>query len=195
MIEFYAEMVDRKVIPQIEDFKKVKVENGTCAGAVAWVSDAMNYFGTSIDRGDEIVAADYTAFSPADSGTGWYEKPATLYAMSKNTTHPKEAAMLLDFLLNDTDMALLQGVEKGIPISRKARSCLDEEGMLSGLQYEASVVMDNNTKLREMSPLIENNTLINEFNDACNLVLYDKSTAEEAAQQLYDTYAESFEMA
>lgn len=195
MIEFYAEMVDRKVIPQIEDFKKVKVENGTCAGAVAWVSDAMNYFGTSIDRGDEIVAADYTAFSPADSGAGWYEKPATLYAMSKNTTHPKEAAMLLDFLLNDKDMALLQGVEKGIPISRKARSCLDEEGMLSGLQYEASVVMDNNTKLREMSPLIENNTLINEFNDACNLVLYDKSTAEEAAQQLYDTYAESFEMA
>ena len=103
--------------------------------------------------------------------------------------------MLLDFLLNNRDMALLQGVEKGIPISRQAQSYLDEAGMLSGLQYEASVVMDNNTKLREMSPLIENNTLINEFNDACNLVLYDKATAEEAAQQLYDTYAESFEMA
>ncbi|MDO4864152.1 MAG: ABC transporter substrate-binding protein [Ruminococcus sp.] len=194
MIEFYVDMVDRKVIPKIEDFKKVKVENGTCAGAVAWVSDAMNYFGSSIERGDEIVAADYTAFSPADSGAGWYEKPATLYAMSKHTAHPEEAAMLLDFLLNDKEMALLQGVEKGIPISRSAQTYLDEEGMLSGLQYEASVVMENNTRLREMSPLIENTDLISEFNDACNLVLFDKATAEEAAQQLYDTYAESFEM-
>lgn len=194
MIEFYVDMVDRKVIPKIEDFKKVKVENGTCAGAVAWVSDAMNYFGSSIENGDEIVAADYTAFSPSDSGAGWYEKPATLYAMSKNTAHPEEAAMLLDFLLNNKEMALLQGVEKGIPISKSAQSCLDEAGMLSGLQYEASVVMDNNNKLREMSPLIENTSLINPFNDAANLVLYDKATAEEAAQQLYDTYAESFDV-
>lgn len=194
MIEFYVDMVDRKVIPKIEDFKKVKVENGTCAGAVAWVSDAINYFGSSIENGDEIVAADYTAFSPSDSGAGWYEKPATLYAMSKNTAHPEEAAMLLDFLLNNKEMALLQGVEKGIPISKSAQRCLDEAGMLSGLQYEASVVMDNNNKLREMSPLIENTSLINPFNDAANLVLYDKATAEEAAQQLYDTYAESFDV-
>jgi oligogalacturonide transport system substrate-binding protein len=194
MIEFYVKMDDRKVIPKIEDFKKVRVENGTCAGAVAWVSDAMNYFSKPIENGDEVVAAGYTAFSPADSGDGWYEKPATLYAMSKNTAHPEEAAMLLDFLLNNREMALLQGVEKGIPISRSALGYLDEEGMLSGLQYEASVVMDNNNKLREMSPLIENTSLINAFNDAANLVLYDKATAEEAAQQLYDPYAESFDV-
>ncbi|MBO7395909.1 MAG: carbohydrate ABC transporter substrate-binding protein [Ruminococcus sp.] len=195
MIEFYNEMVDRKVIPKIEDFKKVNVENGTCAGAVAWVSDAINYFGKPIERGEEVIAADYTAFSPADSGAGWYEKPATLYAMSKNTAHPKEAAQLLDFLLNNKKMALLQGVEKGIPISKSAKDYLDEAGQLSGLQYEASIVMDDNANLREMSPLIENIDLINGFNYAANLVLYDKATAEEAAQQLYDTYAESFDMA
>lgn len=195
MIEFYVRMVNSKVIPKIEDFKKVKVENGECAGAVAWVSDAINYFGTSISKGDEVIAADYTAFSPDASGEGWYEKPATLYAMSKNTSHPEEAGMLLDFLLNNKEMALLQGVEKGIPISRSALDYLDEDGQLSGLQYEASVVMNNNDKLREMSPLLENTTLINEFNDACNLVLYNKVTAEEAAQQLYDLYAAEFDMA
>ncbi len=32
------------------------------------------------------------------------------------------------------------------------------------------------------------------FNDACNLVLYDKATAEEAAQQLYEDYAEDFDV-
>ena len=195
MIGFYTEMVGRKVIPKIEDFKKVNVENGTCAGAVAWVSDAINYFGKPIERGDEVIAADYTAFSPADSGAGWYEKPATLYAMSKNTAHPDEAALLLDFLLNNKEMALLQGVEKGIPISKSAKDYLDEAGKLRGLQYEASVVMDDNSKLREMSPLIENADIISAFNEAANLVLYDKAAPEEAAQQLYDTYAEHFDMA
>ena len=194
MIDFYVEMVERKVIPKIEDFKKVKVENGTCAGAVAWVSDAINYFGSSIKAGNEVVAANYTAFTPEDSGAGWYEKPATLYAISKNTTHPEEAALLLDFLLNNKEMALLQGVEKGIPISKSAQEYLDEEGLLSGLQYEASVVMDSNTKLREMSPLLEDTDLINDFNDAANLVLFDKETSEEAAQQLFEMIGEEFEM-
>ena len=195
MIGFYTEMVGRKVIPKIEDFKKVNVENGTCAGAVAWVSDAINYFGKPIERGDEVIAADYTAFSPADSGAGWYKKPATLYAMSKNTAHPDEAALLLDYLLNNKEMALLQGVEKGIPISKSAKDYLDEAGKLRGLQYEASVVMDDNSKLREMSPLIENADIISAFNEAANLVLYYKAAPEEAAQQLYDTCAEHFDMA
>ena len=192
MIDFYIRMVNCKVIPKIEDFKKTKVENGTCAGAVAWVSDAINYFGSSIERGDEITAADYTAFSPEESGEGWYEKPATLYAMSKNTAHPEEAALLLDFLLNNREMSLLQGVEKGIPISKAALTCLDEEGMLSGLLYEASTVMDNNTKLREMSPMLENTDLINRFNDAANLALYNKATVDEAAQQFYEACSRSF---
>lgn len=194
MIEFYVNIVEEKVIPQVEDFKKVNYDSGTYAGAVAWVSDAINYFGSTIENGDEVIPADYIAYSYLESGDGWYQKPATLYAMSKNTVHPEEAAKLLNFLLNDREMAVLQGVEKGIPISSSALKYLDEEGMLSGLQYDASVVMSNNDRLKEMSPLIENTDLINAFIDACNLVLYDKASAEEAAQQLYDIYAEGYKM-
>lgn len=194
MIEFYVRMVEEKVIPQVENFKKVNYDSGVYAGAVAWVSDAINYFGGSVENGDEVIPADYIAYPYLESGDGWYQKPATLYAMSKNTVHPEESAKLLDFLLNGREMALLQGVEKGIPISSSALKHLDEEGMLSGLQYDASVVMSSNNRLREMSSLIENTDLINTFLDACNLVLYDKATAEEAAQQLYDIYAEGYKM-
>ena len=194
MIEFYVKIVRENVIPQVEDFKKVNYDNGSYAGAVAWVSDAINYFGGSIEKGDNVIPADYIAYSDLESGDGWYEKPATLYAMSKNTVHPKESAMLLNFLLNEREMALLQGVEKGIPISSSALKYLDEEGMLSGLQYDASVVMSNNDRLREMDPLIENTDLIEAFIAACNLVLYDKASAEEAAEQLYETYSASYKM-
>ena len=191
-IDFYVRMVNEKVIPQIENFKKVNIEKGEYAGSIAWVSDAINYFGTSINNGDEVVAADYTAFSPDESGAGWYEKPATLYAISKNTVHPREAALLLDFMLNSSDMALLQGVEKGIPISKSALGHLDKAGMLSGLQYEASEVMNSNPRLREMNPVLENNDMINDFIDACNLVLYDKSSLEDAAAELCKSINENY---
>ena len=91
----------------------------------------------------------------------------------------------MDFLLNDRENALLQGVEKGIPISKSARKYLDDAGQLSGLQYEASELMDSNDNIKEMSPLLENTNLINAYNDACNLVLYGKADADEAAAELY----------
>lgn len=185
MIEFYVRMVKEKVIPKVEDFKKNRIEEGQYAGSVAWVSDAMNYFGSSIKRGDNVVAFDYTALSPERSGEGWYKKPATLYAMSKNTEHPEEAAMLLNYLLNGKDMALLQGIEKGIPISTAAAGYLTEADMLNGLQYEASQVMSNCSVLGKMTPVMENNDVITKFIECCNLVLYDKASSEEAAQELY----------
>ncbi|MCR4888512.1 MAG: ABC transporter substrate-binding protein [Ruminococcus sp.] len=185
MIEFYVKMANEKVIPKIEDFTKTGIENGTYAGTVAWVSDAMNYYSKLLKRDNEIVVADYPAFEDSASGEGWYEKPATLYAMSKNTEHPREAALLMDFLLNDRENALLQGVEKGIPISKSARKYLDDAGQLNGLQYEASELMDSNDNIKEMSPLLENTNLINAYNDACNLVLYGKADADEAAAELY----------
>ena len=192
MIDFYVELVNKNVIPKTEDFKKISIASGAYAGTIAWVSDAVNYLGAAMDNGNEVIAVDYTAFDPADSGKGWYEKPATLYAMSKNTDHPKEAALLLDFMLNSKEWALLQGVEKGIPISHSALDYLEEAGMLTGLQYEASEVMANNLNLREMDPRLELTSVIDAFVDACDLVLYDKATADEAAAQFMAVCNESF---
>lgn len=190
MLDFYSRMVREKVIPQVEYFERINIDSGTYAGAVAWVSDAVNYFGSIIESGSEVIAADYTAFDPAQSGSGWYVKPATLYAISKNTVHPEESAKLLDYMLNSREMAVLQGVDKGIPISQEARDALDEEGLLSGIQYEASLVMENNPRLSEMDPVIEDADLYNAFYGAGNLVIFGKATLEEAAGQLYEVYQE-----
>ncbi len=190
MIDFYCDMVKKKVFPQVEYYQKIDIDNNTYAGTIGWVSDAINYFSTVMDKGQTVIAGDYTAFSPEDAGTGWYAKPATLYAISKNTVHPVESAMLLDFMLNSKDWALLQGVEKGIPISSKAKKALDEAGQLSGLQYEASLVMDNNTKIAHMSPVYENTTLIDAFINKCTEVIFDKTSNTDAANDLYEQFKE-----
>lgn len=185
MLDFYVRLVNEKVIPQSEYFERLNIDKGTYAGVLAWVSDAMNYCGSAIENGFDITTADYTADSPENCGKGWCAKPATMYAVSRNTDHPKEAGMLLDFLLNSEDMAELQGIEKGIPLSSSAREYLESQDALSGLQYEASLKMEGNGFMEQMNPLVENETLIDMFSASCNLVLYEKSSSEEVAEKLF----------
>ena len=192
MLKFYTDLVEKKIIPQVEFYERLNINTGMYAGTIAWVSDANNYCGTAIKNGYEIVAAPYTAFSADKSGEGWYAKPATLYAVSKNTEHPREAGMLLDFLLNSKEMALLQGVEKGIPLSETAKNTLDEAELLVGIQYDASVVMDENNLIDKMDPILEDTDIIDKFTEVSNLVLYGKADLDAAAQQLYTDYKKMF---
>ena len=185
MMDIYCRLVEEKVVPQVEYFDRLNLNDGKYAGTVAWVSDAINYCGAAMDNGYEYVVADYTAIDPEKSGEGWTAKPATLYAVSSNTEHPKEAALLLDYLLNSREAAVLQGVEKGIPLSEYARNALKEEGMLTGLQYEASQLMESNTRISPMDPFVENSDTYDSFFDACNRVMFDITDRDKAVSDLY----------
>ena len=180
MVEFYKKLVDEKVLPQVEKYERINLDNELYAGSVAWVSDANSYFGSAIENGREIVTADFTTVDGTNIGEGWYAKPATMYAVSKNTVHTREAGMLLDYLVNSSEMAELQGIEKGIPMSSAALTTLDQKGMLEGLQYEASQQMEGH-QLAKLSPVLENGSLIDDFFAGCTDYLYDKATLDEIA--------------
>ncbi len=190
MIEFYNRLVNEKVIPQVEYFDRLEVNTLNYAGCIAWVSDAANYCNTAIEEGSDFVIGKYPHIDGKESGSGWYAKPATMYAVSKNTEHPKESAMLLDFLLNSSQMAELQGIEKGIPISTSARDTLVQKNMLAGIQYEAFLRMEGNDKLGILNPFIENADVVDLYIAACNDVLFDKATLDDAAKILYEQLKE-----
>ena len=193
MLEFYCRMVNEKVMPQPEYFDSLKVSTGEYAGKVAWVSDASSHCKKAIDNGYEMVAANYPADIPSNSANGWYAKPATMYAISKNTDHPKESAILLDFLLNSEEMAVLQKIEKGVPVSDSARACLEENELLTGIQYEAFLKMNEfSEKISVVSPYLENDDVIKEFQSACNAVLYERASAEDQALEMYNTLRNAF---
>lgn len=185
MMEFYKRLVDEKVMPQVEKYERLSLDNGEYAGCVAWVSDASNYFGDAVAAGKDIYCANYTTLDGSNVGQGWYAKPATMYAISKDTEHPKESAMLLDFLLNSEEMSDLQGIEKGIPLSAAAlKNCQDDE-MLTGIQYDASLKMSNLT-LGEMAPVMEDGDLIDAFFAACNDYMYGKNDAFNASKDFFE---------
>lgn len=188
MLDFYSELINKKVIPQVEYFDKLSIETGEYAGVVAWLSDAENYMQNAIKNGFEIVVADYPSYD--SNSLKWYIKPATMYAISRNTEHPKESAILLDFLLNSDEMADFQGIEKGIPLSLSARNYLDENNRLNGIQYDAFLKMNNFAdSLTLINPYMENDDLMKSFGQMCNDVFYEKKQSHEAAQELYDTFS------
>lgn len=191
MLDFYKRLVDEKVIPQVEYYDRLEISSGKYAGTIAWLSDASAYCDGAVENGYEIIAADYPHTAETTAGTGWYAKPATLYAVSRNTGYPEEAAMLLEFLLNSEEMAELQGIEKGIPLSNSAQDYLEENDRLEGMQYTAFEKMEEyNDRLSVISPYFENDDLIDEFRDGCNAVYYGKSDIVEKAKELERKFKE-----
>lgn len=185
MIETYCRMIDEKVMPQVENFDKLSIGSGEYAGFVAWVSDANSYCSAAIENGYEIIVADYTTFD--GKLDAWYAKPATMYAIRRDIENPEAAAELLDYLLNSEEMAGYQQIEKGTPLSRSARTYLEKNDLLGGIQYEAFNKMnDSKDELDIISPYFEDDGMIDKFTEACNEVLYGKLTAEESASALYD---------
>ena len=82
-------------------------------------------------------------------------------------------------------MALLQGVEKGVPVSEAAKEYLEEADQLKGIQYEASQRMEKTAGLATISPVMEDSTVIEAFIECCNQVLFEKAAPAEAAQTLW----------
>ncbi|MGN0657337.1 MAG: ABC transporter substrate-binding protein [Ruminiclostridium sp.] len=189
MLDFYTRLINAKVMPQVEYFDKNSIRNGSYAGAMAWLSDAENYMGPAREEGYEIVVGSYVGCS--EGVKGWYTKPATLYAVSAQTEHPKEAALLLDFLLNSDEISELQGIEKGIPLSRSSRDYLEKHDKLKGLHYDAFLLMSENIDAMALiNPFMEDSDMLDIFQDACNAVLYGKATAEEKAAEIYEQFNE-----
>lgn len=174
MIKTYCDLVNKKVMPQVEYFDKLEIANGSYAGVLAWLSDAESYCGEAIANGYEISVANYTTIN--GNLSSWYAKPATMYTIRKDAENPREAAILLDYLLNSPEMASYQQIEKGTPLSIAARQYLEENDMLNGIQYEAFTKMsESKDKLEVISPYFENDAMIDAFMNACNEVLFSKS--------------------
>lgn len=183
MISFYTEMVRNGVVKEVSARSDSDISGGTAAGTVQWVTSAQKFGDYIKDAGGEIAYGDAPVLDGA-SRSGWYVKPATMYAISKNTAHPKEAALLLEFLVSSKEMATLQGVDKGIPANEEAKKTLDEEGLLTGIQYSATEILDETDTIL-MSPYFENSVYQNALKSACIDVLYEKSDLDTAAETAY----------
>lgn len=190
MISFYVDLVKKGVVEDISVRTDYKMSDGIYAGTVQWIN-SVEKFGEYFEKaGGSSVIGETPVLSGA-SRTGWYVRPATMYAISANTSHPQEAALLLEYLVAGEDMAMGQLLDKGIPFNKSAKAVLEQNNALEGLMNDAANEVDA-TQTYLMHPNFENSTLSDAFKNACVSVLYNGVSVEDAAATAYDLMKEDF---
>jgi oligogalacturonide transport system substrate-binding protein len=191
LLVFYKQMVDEHVVMPVDQFSIIKFTNGEVAGSLFWISDADKYCGALEDNGVEPLIAPYPTFS-GGTLSGWYMKPATMYAISSTTQYPEASAKLLNFLVNSAEMADYQQTEKGVPVSSAAIDELTSKDLLDGYGYESTQQMWSvKSSMEIMLPVMEDENVIAAFKQGADEYLYDQASLSDCAQIVWDSLTDA----
>ena len=100
--------------------------NGEWGGTFTWnisIRMYINNLTPKLELGDYVML-------PGVTESGVYFKTAQMFSVAKSSKHPKEAAMLVNFLLNDPQAIEALGLERGIPLSKTAETLLTQKGVI-----------------------------------------------------------------
>ncbi|MBE6062510.1 MAG: carbohydrate ABC transporter substrate-binding protein [Clostridium butyricum] len=182
LLSFYKSLIDNNIIPQPNSIKTYNLSSNSAVANISWASQA-----SKMDAGVKKINSELTV-GPMPSSTGAnpisFVKPSMLFAISKNTDHPNEAALLMNFLLNNPDGVNALGLDRGVPCSKSAIDTLKENNQLSGIQCTA-INEISQCKNILVNPYCEN-TLIKEIcNEALTEVSYGQSSVDNIAEKTY----------
>ena len=153
-MDFNNKLEDGHVIPTLATIngdmadsldKNAKWIDGKYAGIFEWDSSASKFQKAVVEStnkpNQEFVIGDFIKFGDYNGG---FTKISMGLAVSANSAHPKEAAMLINYLLNDPEGIEICATERGIPCSAAAKTVLDEKNLGNALVKEANAkVMDH----------------------------------------------------
>ncbi len=190
---FYQRLVDAHVIASARERASYGYlanqelrpwTTGHYAGVYEWVS-SISKFAATLAPGQTLELAPHPV-KPGARDAGILYRPAMMLAINAHSEHPREAAMLLDFLLNDPWAARRMGLRHGVPVSRAAYETLRADGALQGLEAQGAA------QARELAPgfresgFFEHPRVRDAFIDVIELLAYGRIDAEEAGKRLHD---------
>ncbi|MDD3367638.1 MAG: ABC transporter substrate-binding protein [Lachnospiraceae bacterium] len=199
-LDFIQSLEDDHVIPSLETIDgdaadsfdvNEKFISGKYAGILEWDSAPKKYVSALGDARELVVGEEFTDFG--GKSTGVFYKVSMAMAISTTCEHPKEAAMLINYLLNDPEGVAIMATERGIPQSEIAVKTLSDADALDPLILEAhNKVMDS--AAFALDPKFEDSGLKSTDNgvykDAFDGISYGDYTTEEAAGILFDAFTE-----
>ena len=177
----YIENVGNEPVSIAQNAKYI---NGGYAGVLEWTGGIASNAKTLEDKGDELVVAPLPVIDGAVF-EGTMAKPSLLFAISKDSKNPKEAAEFLQYILNDPEGPKLMGSTRGMVASKAAKASLEADGQITGAVKQAYDFTDV-AKVINNSPIFENAIFTNSYESNYEKFEFGKSTAEEAAQAIFD---------
>ena len=196
-LAFIKSLVDNHVMMNLKTYYSANSDTAThqsnewitgkIAGIFEWDSAATKYSSALDDDnkdgftvGEEIKFGDYN---------GGFSKVSMGLAITKTCEHPAEAAMLINFLLNEKEGAEIMGSECGLPASKAGLEAAQAAGKIKDLVAEA------NGKVMafvgfQLDPLFEANDLkatgTGIYQEVFDTVDYDNASGADVVDTLLD---------
>lgn len=193
MLEFfqmYADMVSNHVCPSskyIASFGRANLNehkpwiNGEWGGLYMWNS-AINKYNNNLKPPMHLTLASYPILSGSND-SGLFFKPAMFFSVKKNSRRGKEAAAVINYLLNEPGGVSAMGTARGVPLSKKGRQFLLDNGTLksSDLSVQGLEQINALPKNIKTSPHFTNPKIVSLLREAIEWIDHDiKSVAETA---------------
>lgn len=194
-IQFIQDLEDAHAIPSIKTIDgdaaasfdvNEKFISGKYAGILEWDSAPAKYVSALGDARELVVGEEFTDLGGAT--TGVFTKVSMAMAITATSQHPHEAAMLVNYLLNDPEGVAILATERGIPQSQAAYDALKAADALDPMVAEAHDKVLT-ASAYSFSPKFDDASLKGEtsaYADVFSGVSYGDYTVEEAATILFD---------
>lgn len=124
----------------------------------------------------------------SENEVGQYTKSGAYYSIASNSEHPKEAAALIDFLVNSEEAGAITKFDRGVPANASVLDSLADS--LTPVEARVVEFLDR-IEASDPKPFPKQNVnagpaLVEIFNRLQQEVLFDRMTPERAGQQLVD---------
>lgn len=120
-----------------------------------------------------------------NGGQGVYLKPSMFFSIAANSQHPEEAAMFIDYFINDVEANKVLAAERGVPISPAIREAL--QPTLPAIQQKVFTYISEVEKvaapINAPDPAGHSKILSDVYNPIVDRLLYGEITPAEAATQ------------
>lgn len=180
----YKLLVEQKAICPVDEYDDSMFIEGKVLGTII-DSCELNEIEMDLNRKKQtLLVGDYFKVNNYKH-SGIYYIPSSLYTIDKNTAHPYETALFLNYLLHNNECTLLLGTKNGVPSSNIAEKYLIENGLLSENEFLADLSLDFNFSQSTIRPVIlDDEEYIDECIGIINQFVDDKLTATEASEMI-----------
>lgn len=194
-LEFIQSLEDAHAIPSIKTIDgdaaasfdvNEKFISGKYAGILEWDSAPGKYISALGDARELVVGEEFTDLGGAD--TGVFTKVSMALAITSTSEHPREAAMLVNYLMNDAEGVSILGTQRGVPQSKVAYDTLKAADALDPVIAEAHEKVLAASKY-SFSPKFDDASLKGDtsaYADVFGGLSYGDYSVDDAAQVLYD---------
>ena len=195
-LAFIQSLEDNHVIPTIATLagdgnvtlnENPKFIDGRYAGVFEWDSAPLKYT-SNLAEGQELVVGQELDFGEAITGVS--AKVSMAFAICASSEHPREAAMLMNYLLNDPEGIMIMASERGVPASQIGFDTLNEAGMIDPLVATAHTGVYAVNPIF-FSPKFDNGDLKGDgaaYDDVFSGLSYGDYDIDTAAELLYEAY-------